>query len=75
MTHRYRVVSTAPYDERDHRTGTEGRDGRCGLHGCGETAVMTMVGEDSGGRLVTLGVCERGVAEYGLMDSRPREQR
>jgi hypothetical protein len=27
-----------------------------------------MVVEDSGGRLVTLGVCERGVVEYGLAD-------
>lgn len=36
---------------------------------------MTMVGEDIGGRLVTLGVWGRGVVEYGLTDLQPREQR
>ena len=75
MSRRYRVVSAAPYNAQQHRRGTLGRDGSCGLHGCGEAAVITMLGEDIGGRRMTLGVCGRGVVEYGLTDLQPREQR
>jgi hypothetical protein len=38
------------------------------LHGCGEPAAATMVGEDRTGQLVTLAVCERGLEEYQLRD-------
>ena len=63
---RYEVLAAKPYDPMSHREGSVGRDGKCSLHGCGETAVATMTGQDRGGRSVMLAVCERGVEEYDL---------
>ena len=62
---RYYVVSVKPYDPRDHAQGTVGRDGRCGLHRCGEPAVATLVGRDRNGGHVTLAICRRGAEKYG----------
>ena len=64
----YIVVDAKPYDPGAHRPGTVGHDGNCGLHGCGEPAVATIVGEDKYGGHIELAVCERGVEEYGLRE-------
>lgn len=65
---RYQVDNVHPFDAALHAPRTLGRKGLCGLHGCGEPAVLTMTAHTESGRAVTLAVCERGVDEYGLRD-------
>ena len=65
---RYHVIDAKVFSRDYHRPGSVGHSGLCGLHGCGEQAVVTMTCQDRGGHQVTLSACERGVAEYGLRE-------
>lgn len=65
---RYLVVAAQPYDADDYVPGTASHEGHCGLHGCGEPAVATLIGADNRGGRVKFAVCERGVDEYGLRE-------
>ena len=71
MSARYQVLHHVEYDQSLHGVRTVSYAGRCGLHGCGEQAVISMQVLD-GGRPMWLGVCARGKKEYASQLTPPR---
>ena len=63
MSARYQVLRYVKYDQSLHNVRTVSYAGQCGLHGCGEPAVLSM--EVLHGECpIWLGVCARGEKEY-----------
>jgi len=63
MSTRYHVLHDEEYNRSRHRADTVSHAGKCGLHGCGEAAVLSMEVLHGDGAM-WLGVCARGVGEY-----------
>ena len=66
----YTVLQNLVHHRDHHRPGTVSHAGRCGLHGCGEDAVVSLEVEDRSGHRLWLAACERGAREYGPRPSR-----